>query len=194
MTSARKPAHIELQGGKTHRQKVWDAIRQYKKNWTLNDLNQSSGVKRTTIETYVRSLVKGGYAECTGRSGQWKKYDLIRDNGIEAPQITNAGQPTQRGRGRENMWRTLHIVNRHLTAVELAEMASTNVTPVSARTASEYLRYLAKAGYAQRYLEDRTARYRMTKYTGPRPLMIQRSKSVYDPNLDQIVWQNGAQP
>lgn len=177
------------------RPKVWAAIRQLRTNWTLNDLmKQTSDIKQSTIQSYVSCLIKGGYVACTGRSGRWKKYDLIRDNGIEAPQITNAGQPTQRGRCRENMWRTLHIVNRYLTAVELAEMASTDIVSVSVSTAKEYLRYLAKAGYVHR-LQNRTVSYRMIRYTGPCHPVIQCSKgSVYDPNLEKIVWQNGAQP
>ncbi len=71
---------------------------------------------------------------------------------------------------------------------------------ISAEASRAYVGHLFRAGYLIEvagavYLGvgrgAMQARYRLApgKYTGPRPPMIQRSKAIYDPNIDQVVWE-----
>lgn len=198
----RKPAHIELSGGKGPRQHIWEAIRRQANDFTMHDIERASRIERATIQTYLIALENGGLIEPLGERkaiGDRKHYRLVRDNGVEAPRLNRQGQPVMQSRGNENMWRTMRIMGE-FSPRELALRATTPDTVVAEDAAKSYVKSLAQAGYLTvvdpghsfiRGKGAKQARYRLqaSKYTGPRPPMIQRTKSVYDPNLGKIVWQ-----
>lgn len=196
---ARKPAHLELVGGKGPRQRVWDLIRVHRAGFELLDVCPGN-VPTDTARTYVKSLERAGIIGPAGdREGtlpchRIKRYALLDDRGIEAPRIHRDGTPVTHGLAQEQMWRTLRTLKGDINARELAAHASTPVVPVSAEAAGDYLRNLHLAGYAQctqpgqAGFRGKPARYRLISNTGPRPPMVQRTDAMYDPNLDRVVW------
>ncbi|MCA8016187.1 hypothetical protein [Burkholderia vietnamiensis] len=199
---ARKPAHLERTGGKGPRQRMWEVIRSQRDDFTPYSIVRTADIDKATVHTYLQSLQRGGVIEQLGqrqRIGDRKHYRLVRDVGVEAPRLDRKGQPVTQSRGNENMWRTMRIMG-DFTPRELALRASTQDVAISDATAQSYVKCLSHAGYltlvdqGHAYIRGKgakQARYRLiaAKYTGPRPPMIQRTKSVYDPNLGKIVWQ-----
>ncbi|PVX80024.1 hypothetical protein [Paraburkholderia unamae] len=198
---ARKPAHLELIGGRGPRQRIWEAIRKRRDGFEVTDIERATKADRYTIYTYVQGLAKGGFIEHTNKAQKRfaeKLYKLVRDVGVEAPRLDKKGN-VLRTTGNENMWRTMRIIG-DFTAAELAMRASTSETTVAEATAKKYLQLLCVAGYItviemghsrQQGVAAKATRYRLlqSKYTGPRPPMIQSTKSLYDPNIGKIVWQ-----
>lgn len=188
----RKPIHLEQRGGKGNRQRIWEAIRSQRTGFHAYSLSRSAKVNYETVQTYLSALRKAGYIAFTGERDlvtgeRW--LTLQQDCGSEAPSLKRDGTLNRQGLGTESMWRALRILGE-CSAQELAAYASA-ATPTTASTAGSYLGWLAKAGYVQvirkpgkanRYLLQRS------RYTGPRPPMIQRTRQVYDPNLAKVVW------
>lgn len=200
---ARKPVHLTMIGGKTPRQRAWEAIRQLCNGFIQEDIVRKARVSESVVIDYVKALLKGGYIEiaseetinriCTKRT-----YRLVRDNGLEAPRLNKNGEEVVQGSINDAMWGTL----RRMFKVEsvdyrqLAAFASTSRTPVSEATARTYMQILAAAGYLECVQEavkgkkPTPARYRLkpAMESGHRSPMIQRTKSVFDPNWNKVVW------
>lgn len=202
MSGHRKPAHLERIGGKTPRQRIWEAVRTLREGFDNCAVSRKAKVDDKTVSTYLGCLQKAGFIERAnldapvGIAALWR---LARDNGVEAPRLDRKGQPVKQGLGTEQMWRTLRLIG-DFSGAELAAHASTEAMLVSPETAKTYVGHLLKAGYLIEVLPARflgsgkgnlPARYRLApgKYTGPRPPMVQRTKAIYDPNLDQVVWE-----
>lgn len=197
----RKPAELEMIGGKSKRQRIWEAIRARRDGFTLLDVACAADMDMATTRTYLQSLERGGFtvqSNETVRIGEEKQYRLIKDNGLEAPRLTKDGQPVTQGRAQEQMWRTMRIMGGDFNCQELAGLASTTEVEVTQVAAKSYLKHLAHAGYVSVVAKGKgrgaggtLSRYRFNsaRYTGPRPPMVQRTKSIYDPNLGEVVWQ-----
>ncbi|VVE67837.1 hypothetical protein PAN31117_02783 [Pandoraea anapnoica] len=197
---ARKPANLELTGGKGLRQRIWEEIRRTRDDFTKHSIELATCVQPETIKTYLKSLELGGVIAAVGERRavvDRKHYRLVRDMGVEAPRLDRQGKPVTQSRGTENMWRTMRIMP-DFTPRELALRASTPDTVVAEESAKSYVKCLAQAGYlvvidpGHSFIPGKgakQARYRLVKRKGPRPPMIQRTKSVYDPNVGKIVWQ-----
>jgi hypothetical protein len=146
------------------------------------------------VRDYVAGLTAAGYLE----RREDANYSLVRDCGIEAPRVRRDGTEIIRGKGREQMWLVMKVLD-DFSALDLAVHASTEHVQVSEVDAKSYIHYLNKAGYlavtqpgqpGNRPNNGIVARYRLLpqKYTGPRPPMVQRIKQVYDQNLQKVVW------
>jgi len=199
---SRKPI-TTYAGGKGPRQRIWEAIRaQQGEAWTRYHIARVAGVEDNTLTTYVQALHKAGVVEKIGEApvgniaaeGQWR---LARDEGLEAPRLRRDGSRVTQGFAQEAMWRTLRLVKDDTNARELAAHAGTETIPVVEVSAKDYLQALLRAGYLIRTREGKgrgnggiPARYRLNpaRNTGPRPPMICRTKVVYDPNEDKVVW------
>lgn len=200
---SRKPARLELVGGKGPRQRIWDAIRTKRgEEWNNYAIARAADADDETAYTYVRSLKLAGYVVETRReriSGAAARiwYRMERDCGAEAPRLKRDGSPVTQGLAQEQMWRTLRLLNGDTNARELAAHASSPNVPVSPAAAGDYLRNLRDAGYvkvtAEAKLNGRRGttqeRYCLAINTGPRPPMICRADCLYDPNLGKVVWQ-----
>lgn len=198
---ARKPAHLEMAGGRGPRQRIWEVIRKNPADFTVAVIEKAAMIDIPTVRTYVQALERAGFVEPTGerlKPTARKHYRLSRDIGVEAPRLDRKGN-SLRATGTENMWRTMRIMG-DFTPAELASRSSTPDTTVAEETAKSYVGLLAAAGYlgviepGHAYIRGvgaKQTRYRLlaSKYTGPRPPMIQRTKCVYDPNIGKIVWQ-----
>jgi DNA-binding HxlR family transcriptional regulator len=197
----RQPAHLEMVGGKGSRQRAWDAIRELPGAFTLNQLSRKTKIEPDTLQTYLKSLELAKYlraeVEREVTMTQEKRWTLIQDVGIEAPRLTKGGKPVTQGLGTETMWRTMRIIG-NFNASDLVAHAARGGVKVTLDTAKSYVSALHHAGYLNLESPARAtgfgkpalqARYSLPqhKYTGPRPPKIQRSKSVYDPNLDKVM-------
>lgn len=188
----RKSIDLEMQGAKSNRQRIWEAIRASSESFTAYAVSRRSKADDTTVRSYLQSLIKGEYVQVvSGEKFEEQNLRLIKDVGAEAPAVTRHGKQSSAGTGTEAMWRTLRILGE-LDASELAEQASI-VAPTTTWTARSYLKWLKRAGYVVEVSPSKPgtmARYRLApgKYTGPRPPMIQRVGQVFDPNLGQVVF------
>ncbi|HWP00027.1 MAG TPA: hypothetical protein VNL74_05290 [Methylococcus sp.] len=187
---ARKPAPMELHGGKSSRQRIWEMIRTLR-IFTVTELRGHipGPIPMGTVRTYVESLAAAGILR-----HDVGLYELVDDCGIEAPRVRKDGSPVVQGLAQEQMWNTLDRLG-DLTARELAHHASTPEVPVAETAAKDYLRHLHKAGYLVCIRPGKgigrggiQAKYRLIKRTGPRPPMVQRCHAIYDPNLHRVVW------
>ncbi len=204
---SQKPVHLTSSARKpSGRQSVWEAIRKNRDGFTSISLSQATKIERGTLKTYVSGLEKAGFIERIGtelpQSGilgteaktQFQKvvYRLINDVGVTAPRVTKDGQPVIQGLIQEQLWRTMRMTSTDWNKRELSVMASTDEVAVSESDAHDYIKHLNAAGYLKVTAKNKgrysLARYRLIKNTGPRAPMIQRIKTVFDPNLCKIVW------
>ncbi len=183
-----RPAHLTHKGGKPPRQRIWEAIRAQREGFTKDSLGAATRIHPDTVHTYLTSLVASGHLRAVDAC-----FILEKDVGVEAPRVTKEGQPVTMGRVREQMWRTMKMIKGDFTFRDLAVAASTEEFPVRDTDASDYVKHLSKAGYLRVTRPGRPRvpalyRFNPSKNTGPRPPMVQRMKTVYDPNLGRIVW------
>lgn len=208
----RKPVHLLAAGGKPYgRQAMWQAMRKLKR-FTLSDVAATSDCKRDSVRTYLHSLVRSGHIRAVGniparRSAFLTKpapenratlYELVKDQGVEAPRVMRDGSPSTQGAAREQMWRTMRILCE-FTPRELAFGAGTEGSPVAESDAGDYARDLERAGYLVRIEKASKlsqARYRFVpaRWSGPKAPMVQRLKSIFDPNLNRVVWRDEKVP
>ncbi len=197
---SRKPAPLELDGGKGPRQRVWELIRATR-GQPFERLEVIPGdVDTGTARTYLQGLEKAGYLAPAGdrpgahAAARVRRYVLARDAGVEAPRVRKDGTLVTMGFAQEQMWRTLRMLKGDTNARELAAHASTVAIPVQEAAAGDYLRNLHLAGYMDCTKPGKAgahasqARYRLISNTGPLPPMICRADAIYDPNLGKTVW------
>jgi hypothetical protein len=191
---ALKPIHLELSGGKTKRQRIWDLIRSHGGDFGQKDVTPG-GIDDDTARDYLRALTKASIIVIVRESTPrhvctlWK---LVVDRGAEAPRINKRGEEVLAGRVNEAMWGAMQALNV-FTYRLLAEMSG-----ATEQTVKSYCQALLRAGYLTVEQESKSkgyggiaAKYRLLKsrVKGPRPPMITRLKAVYDPNIHEIVWQ-----
>lgn len=195
MATGRKPADLQMLGGKGNRQRIWEALRERRDGASVYGLARAAEVNDDTVLSYLRCLIAGGYVLKNGRTYQDATYTLQKDVGAEAPKLNADGSPNTQGQGVEAMWRSLRILGE-LDAAALAISAGAGGVAVSVTTAKSYLAWLHKAGYVMqiggsfRGGKGGLNRYRLSPQhnTGPRPPMIQRIGQVFDPNLGEVVY------
>jgi len=209
---ARKAAHLTMKPGRSSgRQATWEAIRKLKDRWTLDDLWHETKQPRDTVRTYLTSLIRGGYVVEVGTRAvpngiigsrhkapvPAKTYSLKHDVGLEAPRLRRDGTACEQSLAQEAMWRSMKRMD-DFTFADLAIFASTEEVPVSPQSARHYIKHLLKAGYLvvtkPAKPPTHAARYRFipSRNTGPLAPMIQRLKTVFDPNLRAIQFQEDA--
>lgn len=205
---ARKPAILELVGGKSHRQRVWEAIlafaadeQRFDTTFTAEDLSRKAKVELEPVRYLLKGFVAAGYlaivaGAASGGRGVKNVYRLAKSNGVEAPRVRPDGSEIVQGRGVEAMWAALTVLDA-FTAPFLAELAQ-----VQEATARTYCSLLARAGYLQRLSigkglgrggQTSTFCVAHAHRHKPRAPQITRLKAVYDPNVHAIVWAEGAE-
>lgn len=200
---ARLPAEHEMRGGKSPRQKVWAQIRKQPNRFTQAEIAECGKVSEDAVKDYVKVLLKAGFiavidSEAVGKLCKRNIYALIKDNGVEAPRISKKGEVVTHGSVNEAMWGTLRrvLMGQSFDYRELAAFSSTTSQMVAEETAKTYVFMLANAGYLECVTPPvlgrraRPGRYRLKPKmdTGPRAPMIQRTKQVYDPNKNCVMW------
>lgn len=182
------------------RQAIWEAIRARATGFTLFELERATGINHDTVRSYVKALRAGGFVAVATPSGRVTPavFTLARDIGREAPRLRRNGEPVTQGASREQMWRTMKIAVQ-FTAADLAVQASLPDSAVSEVDAKDYCKRLCAAGYLVVLRggvprEPSVFRFVSTRDTGPLPPMVQRLKTVFDPNLNRVVWQEEPRP
>lgn len=200
---SRQPAVNELAGGKSQRQRVWEAIRRFEaeepNQFTIEQLSRSSKVEEAPVRDYLKGLEAAGYVAHVGltmdRNRVKHVYALAQDNGVEAPRVRRDGSEVTQGRGTEAMWSAMATLDS-FTHHFLAELAGVKPT-----TAAAYCGALGKAGYLEVIKPGKGLgkggvatlwRLAHAHRQKPRAPMITRLKAVYDPNIHQLVWGEGA--
>jgi hypothetical protein len=178
------------------RQVIWQSVRSLRR-FTVRELARAVDQDPGTVFTYVKSLELAGYLVKVGavkaRNDKLAAvYELVKDTGVEAPQLLKDGRPSTRGCSTEQMWRTMKMLGE-FSGRELAVAASTEDHPVEHTHANNYIRWLHKAGYLKLVLEgnrNRDGRHRFiaARNSGPMAPMLLKMNTIYDRNLDQIVW------
>lgn len=193
MINNRKPVHLERIGGKSPRQRIWEVIRKNRNNFNLRKLERETSLPEDTIKTYLKSLLAGGFIESgyTEALPRFGRCSLIKDIGIDAPRLKRDGSPVTDGLCRQAAWQTMRMLKRSFTPEDVAELASTSFMSVTVANVKDYLKQLRKAGYLTVTLGAQKKNIYLlnpSHDTGPRAPMVQRTKRVYDPNLDKVMW------
>lgn len=200
MSNAPVNIRAESAQGKPYgRQGAWQVMREMK-IFTLPELRQRMPrLSKDSLQRFVSALCKGGILARRDMvkvsciiDGKARQYELVKDLGVEAPRLKDDGTPLP-PTGQQNMWLALKIVGA-VTPAELAAYASTLETAVTEPTAETYLRHLHAAGYLVISLRGGMALYRLIKDTGGFAPMIQRTKVVFDPNLQRVMWHEDMEP
>lgn len=180
---SRKPAD-KLRPDQT-RQAIWELIRNVK-IFTINDILYGVGLSRDTVLDYLTGLVAAGFLV---KQYDGPNYTQVRDNGQEAPKVRKDGSAVTQGMAREKMWIAMGIHSQKGTTFTVRDLtiASTAEIPVAESDAKHYCNHLHQAGYltiVKAGSPGKLAIYRMppNKWTGPRPVQIQRTRRCYDPN------------
>lgn len=198
---SRKP--IDKQQPTECRAAIWAVIRRLK-TFTIKDLQFAVDLEKHSIYDYVVGLQKAGYLEATSlvavsiRDRDEIVYTLVNDIGIDAPRVRRDGTPVTQGQSRLQMWNAMQVLKK-FCAADLAFNASTPACLVVESEAKNYISALHRANYLKLVSESKPgnkpgtgkqATYMLipTKWTGPHPPQIQRTKQVYDPNLRRVVW------
>lgn len=183
---------------------IWRLVRQLK-SFDIADIeiaaiNQTkgkslySGLSSATIKSYLIRLTRGGYLkqEVQVLKGNQRRarWHLINDCGSSAPSLTKAGKPSSRGKGYEQLWRSIKIL-KSFNYLELVAASDSEQVHIAPSTAKNYIHHLYKAGYlrlVQAHRPGTAARYCKIPFLciGKAP-MITRNKQVFDQNKLQVV-------
>lgn len=190
---SRKPAH-NLRPDES-RQAIWDWIRKQKGAEFLTT-DVSVNLDSSTIREYLAGLHAAGYLEAPriGVRGKANIYRQIKQNGQEAPRVRKDGTPVTMGLAREKMWTAMGIRAQKGQPFSVRDLTagSNKAVPVSEVDAKSYCCALHQMGYlveVQPGYSGSPTLYRMPlkKWTGPKPVQIQRTKRGYDPNTKEQV-------
>ncbi|MDR2172656.1 MAG: hypothetical protein LBE32_00350 [Burkholderiales bacterium] len=194
----RKPVHLERTGGKSPRQRIWEALKRKRESVSIIAIAADADIDRGTVRNYVKALALGGFIELveSHKRPDYSAYRLIRDVGVDAPRLRPDGTTSTFGDHQAAMWRTMRILRCDFTATELAGAASTDDCNVSIDSARLYARHLCAAGYLQKVGVRAEACFALkpSRDTGPRAPIVGRTRIVYDPNLGKIVWHEEVEP
>lgn len=202
----RRPAKLERAGALTPRDRIWAAVRIFGPSlggpwFSVAEIMVLSDQRADTVLSYLTALSKAKFVEVVAdiraaalgeRCRVLRKFQLLRDVGVEAPRVDADGKPVTQGIGRDQMWRAMRVV-KNFDCRALAAAASTAQHPVSIEEVKTYVRFLTRAGY----LADRPGIGRIaTSYsfirsrdTGPRAPLVTRDKSVIDGNTGAVVYE-----
>ena len=161
--------------------------------FTINDIEEKTLVSRHSVSAFFRILTLAGYLKKTGEmKGKAFHYILVKPQ-PQRPLLNRDGSKHTHGLAKEQMWRTIKMIGA-FTAADLAITASTTVNEVRLSHAKNYIGHLKKAGYLKvvrkHHSHGLSAVYRLlpNKSTGPKAPIVQKDKSIFDPNLKKVVW------
>ncbi len=190
----RKPAQLEMIGGKSARQRIWEELRKTEGvAFEIYPIARRANVDDEALKTYLQCLAAGDFVKrVSGRKYKTSTYQLLNDVGIEAPRLTRKGEPVKQGQGAECMWRTLRMLGEMDISTLTAHVSASGVD-LKISYAKSYICALRRAGYLTTTLKStphRLERFRLKPQmnTGPRPPQVQNVKTVYDPNLNKVMW------
>lgn len=200
-----KPRH--LAGPDRVEQLIWNAIRARNalgKLFTRADIEFDSKQAPSAVKCYFERLVAAGFLKGARRLPKsqhsphftWQDYLLFRDVGQQAPRLKRDGTPATGGSVRERIWQTVRIL-KGFSALDVQLAIEAGGAKASYESVKSYVLKLAQAGYFVSSTRGKSGpgrngtQYRLvpSMNSGPRPPVWSKTGSVYDPNLNRIVWQ-----
>lgn len=157
--------------------------------FTAAGLARCLDLETGTMRDFCERLEAGGYIRLLAKNKAGAKvFDLLRPDGEAAPRLSRNGKPVVQGRGTEAMWQAVRILKTFTTRELLATLDGV----ATHETVRSYLGALHAAGYlrAERPAAGpQPARWRLLPgmNSGPRAPMIQRTGTVFDPNLRKVI-------
>lgn len=169
-----------------NRDDLWKMIRAFKR-FTLSDLHRQSMMDRSSIRSFLKILIKGGFVvERKAEKGKPTIYSLIRDNGVHRPDLTPDGA-RKAPSGRQRMWSAMKVLKR-FSYLDLALAASVGLLDAKGYCFSlRNARYLKVVQPARPMCHTEIYAFDKSRDTGPLAPQIRRY-AVYDRNLAKIVW------
>ena len=154
---------------------MWEVIRANREEFTIYRVARRSNQHDKTVEKYVACLRLGGYVEAIRgfKRGEEVVFQLVRDNGVEAPNLNADGKPSQQGYTTEAVWRTLRILGP-ATPEQIAASVAASGTTVSPSTVQRYFIDLQNAGYLTRN----------GRYYAPQTRPLHRPSAAHRPARD----------
>nr|DAR83685.1 MAG TPA: FaeA-like protein [Caudoviricetes sp.] len=174
-----------------NRELIWSAIRQLK-TFRVRDLEDKTRVHERTILSYLQVLTKAGILEkkkisIVGHGSLTRaEYTLIKDKGVNAPKFNRKGINIE-DTIQSKVWRAIRVTKKFSLKDLVATVSDEKTTP-SASAIERYLISLKAAGYLSKKKNDKI--YHLINNTGPKAPQIQKTKKIYDPNLQSIVWES----
>lgn len=178
------------------RRAVWQAVRELHVFTAMDVRLRIPHVKGSLVDDYLALLVRGGFVErgpmVKGMGlgcGKVRQFTLLRDVGVEAPRLKKDGSPVP-PTAQQHMWLAMKILGT-FTVQDLLSSAATDHVPVHLHSAELYVSHLHTAGYL---VKINAQAYMLVNNTGGLAPMIQRTKCVFDPNLNKIMWHEDIEP
>jgi len=177
---------------------MWEAIRSYgakKTYFTARDIRMETCCSQCQVTDALTAWSNAGYLskEIVPFCGTIIAHYTLERDAIAPPRVRRDGTVITQGNGVKNMWRTMKKMGE-FTAQGLAIESRTETVNVMITAAQEYCHNLHAAGYlivlqSGKVTGGRTFyRFNPNMNTGPLPPQIQRTKQVWDPNLEKVVW------
>lgn len=189
---------IDKQQPNECRQAIWEWIRINEHVngplavFILKDIDVN--LEKSSVREYLTGLANAGYLVATKGKGLAENttYTLVKDAGHHAPRVRKDGSEVIQGKSRQYMWNIIPIL-KNFTTQDLAYNASTPEHTVEEVDAKDYITHLYRAGYLVmakvcKQGEKQLWKLKHGMWTGPQPPQVQRTKQVYDPNLQRVVW------
>ena len=148
----RKPIHLELAGGKSPRQRLWELIRATAGKEFEQMAVTPAGITNDSACDYLAALTNAGFLAVTRKSRAdhtRQRWKLVKDAGVEAPRLRKNGEPVTQGGVNEAIWGAMQALGIFTPRV-LANMAN-----VKEATVKSYCLALRKAGYLTVDREDK---------------------------------------
>lgn len=187
----RQPAARRSSG----REAVWEAIRERREGFTVQELVRKTGQKIAAVRDYLRSLHKAGFVGVKGHTespsgnpGAFQRtvYHLAKDVGLDAPRLRLDGTALPE-MGRDRLWRSMRIL-KEFTIKDLVLTASLPEAPVAEGEAAFYCLLLSRAGYLLEIEPNKRFRFLAAAFTGPKAPVIRRVREVVDANTGEVRW------
>lgn len=170
---------------------VWAAMRQ-SEIFTIDDLIARTQMSRPSVREYVKRWERANIIGVCSIGENGRKHYFIKKRNLTAPpRVSRDGKIVEHGLKHDHMWRSMKMLGR-FTKHDLAVHASTDEVTIKVETAAAYISLLCRAGYVKCVLRSD---YKASEYvflkdrnTGFKAPCRQRSGSVFDPNLNRVVW------
>jgi len=178
-----------------HREAIWAAVREFRDNIAVGRIESKTRASQDTIRAYLRGLAKAGFVQRTDDQKilTAARYQLINDCGVDAPRVDRNGQPCRLGLMSEQIWNAMRVLKTFSVQDIVVHSQSSHVQPSEAYVKT-YITKLKRAGYLRVEAKGKKGqtptRYRLipARVSGPLAPKIQRSHSVFDANLQTVVW------
>ncbi|MGY5789088.1 hypothetical protein ACXHXM_02155 len=158
---------------------------------TFDDVDRAGDpYQEGALRDFFKRMVAAGYIERI--EGRPVRYRLIRRQ-RDCPIISNDGELSTVGAGRQNMWNVMRRARAGFTVMELVVSASTDDVQVSVANAKKYVLRLQRAGLLRIVSKAKPGQTGNTytllgsANTGPKAPRIHDTTMVYDPNKGTVV-------